>query len=93
MEFHLRVPARSHSLQFVGLFLQFPVAFHDAYPRTLANLQSAIRELPHVWIFDNDDLREPFRKVAAYEQSRRVFEGKPTPEWLRPILQDSPAAG
>lgn len=60
------------------------------FPRTLANLQSAIRELPHVWIFDNDDLREPFRKVAVYEQGRRVFEGKPAPKWLRRILKASP---
>jgi predicted ABC-type ATPase len=30
------------------------------YPRTLANLQEAIRELPHVLIFDNDDLAAPF---------------------------------
>ena len=60
------------------------------FPRTLANLKSAIRELPHVWIFDNDDLREPFRKVAVYEQGRRVFEGKPAPKWLRRILKASP---
>lgn len=56
------------------------------YPRTLVNLQSAIRELPYVWIFDNDDLLEPFRKVAVYEQGRRIFEGKPAPNWLRCIL-------
>ena len=56
------------------------------YPRTLANLRSAIRELPHVWIFDNDDLREPFRQVAVYEQGRQIFEGKPAPKWLRCIL-------
>lgn len=60
------------------------------YPRTLANLQAAIRELPSVWIFDNDDLREPFRKVAVYEQGRRVFEAKPAPKWLRRILKDGP---
>jgi predicted ABC-type ATPase len=60
------------------------------YPRTLTNLQSAIRELPHVWIFDNDDLREPFRKVAVYEQGRRIFEGKPAPKWLRRILKETP---
>ncbi|MGB6223677.1 zeta toxin family protein [Haloferula sp.] len=59
------------------------------FPRTLANLQSAIRELPHVWIFDNDDLREPFRKVAVYEQGHWVFEGKPTPKWLRRIHKAS----
>jgi predicted ABC-type ATPase len=59
------------------------------YPRTLANLRSAIRELPHVWIFDNDDLREPFRQVAVYEQGRRIFEGRPAPKWLRRILKGS----
>ena len=58
------------------------------YPRTLSNLQAAIRELPHVWIFDNDDLRQPFRKVAVYEQGRRIFEGEPVPKWLRRILKD-----
>jgi predicted ABC-type ATPase len=60
------------------------------YPRTLANLQAAIRELPNVWVFDNDDLREPFRKVAVFEQGRRIFEGNPAPKWLRSILKDDP---
>lgn len=59
------------------------------YPRTLANLRSAIRELPHVWIFDNDDLREPFRKVAVFEKGRSTFVGKPVPSWLRRILKDT----
>lgn len=36
------------------------------YPRTLANLQAAIRELPNVWVFNNDDLRKPFCKLAIY---------------------------
>jgi predicted ABC-type ATPase len=59
------------------------------YPRTFANLQSAIRELPHVWVFDNDDLREPFRKVAVYEQGRCVFTGRPSPKWLRTVIEDA----
>jgi predicted ABC-type ATPase len=58
------------------------------YPRTLANLQAAIHELPHVWIFDNDDLWEPFRKVATFEQGRRVSVGKPVPKWLQRILKE-----
>ena len=61
------------------------------YPRTLANLQAAIRELPHVWVFDNEDLRAPYRKVAVFEQGRRVFQGKPVPKWLRRILKETPA--
>ena len=57
------------------------------YPRTLANLQAAIRDLPHVWIFDNDDLHTPFRNVAVFEQGRAISLAKPAPKWLQPILK------
>ena len=56
------------------------------YPRTLANLKSAICELPHVWIFDNDNLRTPFRKVAVFQNGRLANLNKPTPKWLRFVL-------
>lgn len=52
------------------------------YPRILANLKAALREIPHVWIFDNDDLRVPFRLVAVYEDGRAVQLLKPVPRWL-----------
>ena len=52
------------------------------FPRTLANLRSAIRELPHVVIFDNDDLRSPFRRVAVFEAGQMVWSSKPMPRWL-----------
>jgi hypothetical protein len=52
----------------------------------LANLRSALRELPHVWVFDNDDLRRPFRLVAVFEDGRRVRLDKPVPKWLKPLL-------
>ena len=55
-------------------------------PRTLANLKSAIRELPHVWIFDNDDLRTPFRRVAVFEQGQLTFRQNPLPRWLAKLL-------
>lgn len=58
------------------------------YPRTLVNLRRAIRELPHVWIFDNDDLREPYRKVAVVEEGRQIFTAKPVPRWLQRILKE-----
>jgi len=56
------------------------------FPRTLANLKTAIRDLPHVWIFDNDDLRTPFRQVAIFENGRPVAVNKPSPKWLTPLL-------
>jgi predicted ABC-type ATPase len=58
----------------------------ERFPRTLANLRTALRELPHVWVFDNDDLRRPFRLVAIVEDGRRVKLDKPVPKWLKPLL-------
>jgi predicted ABC-type ATPase len=56
------------------------------FPRTMANLTRAIRELPCVIIFDNDDLRTPFRLAAVFQNGRRTFLAKPIPGWLEPAL-------
>jgi predicted ABC-type ATPase len=52
------------------------------YPRTIANLKTALIEIPYVWIFDNDDLRAPYRLVAVYEHGQMVALHKPVPRWL-----------
>jgi predicted ABC-type ATPase len=56
------------------------------YPRILKNLKAAIRELPHVWVFDNDKIEDPFRLAAAFEDGRLVRAEKPTPKWLRTVF-------
>ena len=56
------------------------------FPRTLANLKAAIRDLPHVWIFDNSDLRTPFRLVAVFENGQQVSLKEPVPKWLKALL-------
>lgn len=56
------------------------------YPRTMANLRLAIRQLPHVFIYDNDDLNTPFRQVAVFEQGHLRASSESIPEWLRPVL-------
>jgi predicted ABC-type ATPase len=56
------------------------------FPRILANLKSALRDLPHVWVFDNDDLRTPFRLIAVFEGGKPVRLEKAIPAWLRPLL-------
>ena len=56
------------------------------FPRTLSNLMAAIQELPHVVVFDNDDLNAPFRHVATFEDGKAVEVHKPIPRWLRPAL-------
>jgi predicted ABC-type ATPase len=56
------------------------------FPRVLTNLKSAIRDLPCVFVFDNDDLRTPFRLVAIFQNSQKVFLAKSIPRWLTPTL-------
>ncbi len=56
------------------------------FPRTLTNLRKAVRELPHVLIFDNEDLSQPFRQVAEFQNGVRVTLRRPVPPWLKLIL-------
>jgi predicted ABC-type ATPase len=60
---------------------------HQRFPRTLSNLRAALRDLPQVLIFDNDDLSKPFRKVAESEHGRMVFRADPLPRWLAGLLE------
>jgi predicted ABC-type ATPase len=59
------------------------------YPRILMNLRHALRELPYVWVFDNDDLRYPFRLVTVYESGQPKRLHKPIPRWLASVLKHS----
>lgn len=56
------------------------------YPRILRNLKAALRELPCVWVFDNDDLRSPFRLVVISENGQITKLRRPVPAWLQPLL-------
>jgi predicted ABC-type ATPase len=52
------------------------------FPRTMKNLREAIRELPHVFVFDNGDLARPFREVAVFERGKLLEKHPPLPRWL-----------
>ena len=54
----------------------------ERYPRTLENLAQAIQVLPQVLVFDNGDLRRPFRKVAVFERGKMIERHAPLPRWL-----------
>lgn len=56
------------------------------YPRTIANLKTAIQELPHVWVFNNDDLGTPFRLSVVFDCGRIRELKEPIPAWLMPLL-------
>lgn len=57
------------------------------FPRTLANLKAAIRTLPNVLVYDNDDLREPFRQVATFVNGQQKTLQRPIPTWLGLVLR------
>lgn len=50
------------------------------------SLQASLRELSHVWAFDNDNRAAPFRPVTVVEPGRVVSLHAPVPKWLRPLL-------
>ncbi len=52
------------------------------FPRTLANLKKALRDLPQVLLFDNSDLNRPFRQVAAFKAGLCVEQVKDLPAWV-----------
>jgi predicted ABC-type ATPase len=52
------------------------------FPRIMANLKIAIRELPLVLAYDNEDLRRPFRRVAVFDHGRAIFMARTPPAWL-----------
>jgi predicted ABC-type ATPase len=57
------------------------------FPRILVNLEAAVRELPYVLAYNNEELRNPFKKVAVFENGRLVWCGKPVPKWLANLLR------
>lgn len=58
----------------------------DHFQRTRANLERAIRALPLVFVYDNSDLRDPYRRVAVFERGALIERGEPLPGWLEPLI-------
>jgi predicted ABC-type ATPase len=56
------------------------------YPRTMENLRLAMLRLPLVLVYDNDDLREPYRFCLAAGMGKALETVGPVPEWLMPLL-------
>jgi predicted ABC-type ATPase len=51
------------------------------FPRVLENLNRALAELPHVRVYDNSDLRRPYRLTLETEHGR-VAKAEGLPPWL-----------
>jgi predicted ABC-type ATPase len=58
------------------------------FPRTMANLRRAAAELPHVLVYDNDDIAHPFRLVAEFEGGVLLRPRAVWPAWVRAVWPD-----
>jgi hypothetical protein len=48
----------------------------------MLNLKQAVQILPCVLVFDNDDIRQPFRLAAIFRNGKRTFSAGEDPEWF-----------
>lgn len=60
------------------------------FPRTVENLNRAIRDLPFVFIYDNSDLRSPYRCVAIYQNGVQTLIGSHSLPWLDLLFTKEP---
>lgn len=62
-----------------------PERIVSRFPRVLANLRAAIPVLSAVLVYDHDDLRRPYRRIARVERGRITNESNELPAWWRNI--------
>jgi predicted ABC-type ATPase len=56
------------------------------FPSVLANLKAAIQQLPCVLVYDNENLKMPFRQIGIFEDGHPVEAAEILPRWARGIL-------
>jgi len=54
----------------------------ERFPRVLENLKAAISVLPHVFVLDNSDLRNPYRLLVRFEAGKPMVIEPPLPPWF-----------
>jgi predicted ABC-type ATPase len=60
----------------------------ERYPRVMSNLKRALAELSNVRVYDNSDLKTPYRLVAIKENGQKIKLHEPVPEWLQVLLPE-----
>lgn len=58
----------------------------DRFPRTMANLKSALPHIDRLYLLDNSSFAHPFRLVAILEGRKVMNTHPPIPAWAEPIL-------
>ena len=57
------------------------------FPRTLENLKRGIDSLEHVLVYDNSDLRFPYRLLARFEAGKAIHLESDLPSWFKRLQQ------
>jgi predicted ABC-type ATPase len=65
-----------------------PEKIIERYPRVMHNLQRALLEIRNVRVYDNGDLKRPYRFVAVRDDGHEIQLFEPVPDWLRPLLPE-----
>jgi len=58
----------------------------ERYPRVMQNLRRALVEISQIRVYDNSDLRDPYRLEATREDGGAVVLHGTAPAWLQPLL-------
>jgi predicted ABC-type ATPase len=66
-----------------------PDKIKGRFPRTLKNLKSAIDSLEHVLVYDNSDLRFPYRRLAQFQAGKAMHLESDIPPWFKRLLRKS----
>lgn len=59
------------------------------YRRGLENLRRALQKLSNVRVYDNSDMRDPYRLVVMRVGGGVLETYEPIPKWLKPLLPPS----
>ena len=66
---------------------------HARFPRTLANLRSAVATVDEAFLFDDGSADHPYRIAAVYAGGKVVSQHAPLPGWTRGLRGLAPEAG
>ena len=56
------------------------------YPRTMANLASAIGTVQNVFVYDNSNIAEPYQQLAIFSRGELLWRREKLPTWFRRLL-------
>jgi predicted ABC-type ATPase len=54
---------------------------HERFPRSLRNLDTAVRFVDVAMIFDNSSLTDPYRHLSTWRNGDQIYRDSTAPDW------------